>query len=204
MTLYKSLSKASERRENVEFLKITIKGESFPDELLDFPNLRELYLDGNCRDFPPETPLWKNLKVLSIKWPKFSGDVSSLFRLSCLENLKIIETPLERLYLPLGKTPAPLKSLTIKDCALEGLPEEISMIWNLQELNLSGNRLYRLPISFIDLQELRRLNLDNNHFSVFPDEVKKMPRLHHLSIDGNKFSEEEKVRIQREFHLWPG
>jgi hypothetical protein len=36
---------------------------------------------------------------------------------------------------------------------------------------------------------------------MFPDQIKKMSRLHHLSIDGNHFSEEEKERIQREFHL---
>jgi hypothetical protein len=30
-----------------------------------------------------------------------------------------------------------------------------------------------------------------------------MKNLGHLSIDGNLFSEEEKARIQREFHITP-
>ncbi len=120
-----------------------------------------------------------------------------------LENLKIIETPLDTFLLPLGFTPAPVKSLTIKDCGLKKLPEEISMLWNLREMNLSGNDLESLPKSFMDLQQLKRLNLDHNHFSTFPDAIKRMPHLKHLSIDHNVFPNEEKERIQREYHLWP-
>ena len=30
-----------------------------------------------------------------------------------------------------------------------------------------------------------------------------MKTLTHLSIDGNSFDEDEKARIQREFHIWP-
>jgi Leucine-rich repeat (LRR) protein len=119
-----------------------------------------------------------------------------------LENLKIIDTPLASFLLPLGNAPAPLKSLTIKNCSLKKLPEEISMLWQIQEMNLSGNDLDNLPYSFMDLKNLRRLNLDHNEFRKFPDEIKRNPSLQHLSIDHNKFSEEEKERIQRQFHIW--
>lgn len=203
MKLYKNLSTASKDREEVQALKISIKGSEFPKEILDFPNLGELYLEGNCTEFPHEAPLWERLKVLSIKWPSFKGDLSSLFWLPQLENLKIIDTPLIVFLLPLGHAASPLKSLTIKDCSLKSLPEEISMLWQLQDMNLSGNKLNSLPRSFIDLRNLRRLNLDNNDFMKFPDEIKKMRALSHLSIDRNKFSEEERERIQREFHITP-
>ena len=203
MKLYKSLSSASKEREEVRALKINVKGEVFPQEILDFPNLTELYLEGNCKNFPDEAPLWRELRTLSIKWPLFQGDLSSVFRLPHLENLKIIDTPLKSFLLPLGHTPAPLKSLTVKDCGLKILPEEISMLWRLEEMNLSGNQLTSLPVSFMDLTQLKRLNLDGNKFSNFPDDIKKMPRLSHLSIDRNFFSEEEKERVQREFHIWP-
>lgn len=203
MKLYKDLNAASRDREEVTALKINVKGEIFPEEILSYPNLRELFLEGNCRAFPSDAPLWENLKVLSIKWPNFNGDLSSLFKLKNLENLKIIETPITSFLLPLGQAPAPIKSLTIKDCAMKVLPEEISMLWQLQEMNLSGNELKELPKSFIDLKFLKRLNLDHNKFSLFPDAIKKIPSLSHLSIDYNDFSEDEKARIQREFHIWP-
>lgn len=203
MKLYKNLGQASKDRTEVQALKISVKGEEFPEEILDFPNLGELYLEGNCRKFPADAPVWENLKVLSIKWPNFDGDLSSIFKLPSLENLKIIETPLSTFLLPLGRAPAPIKSLTIKDCGLKALPEEISMLWQMKEMNLSGNSLRSLPKSFIDLKNLRRLNLDDNKFETFPDDIKRIPALGHLSIDRNLFSEEEKARIQREFHIWP-
>jgi Leucine-rich repeat (LRR) protein len=203
MKIYKNLETANKDREEVQALKISIKGEDFPQEILDFPNLGELYLEGNCKRFPVHAPGWSRLKVLSIKWPNFDGDLSSIFKLPSLENLKIIETPLSTFILPLGLAPAPIKSLTIKDCGLKALPEEISMLWQLYEMNLSGNNLSRIPFSFVDLKNLKRLNLDSNKFEIFPDDIKKMTNLSHLSIDNNAFPEEEKERIQREFHIWP-
>lgn len=203
MKLYKNLGEAAKDRKEVRALKISIKGDDFPHEILDFPNLGELYLEGSCKKFPTHSPSWTNLKVLSIKWPNFHGDLSSIFKLPNLENLKIIETPLVTFLLPLGHAAAPLKSLTIKDCGLKSLPEEIAMLLQLNEMNLSGNTLKNLPFAFIELKKLKRLNLDYNQFQNFPDFIKKMPKLSHLSIDHNQFSEDEKERIQREFHISP-
>lgn len=203
MKLYKNLDAANKEREDVQALKINVKGDKFPEEILNFENLGELYLEGHCKEFPFHAPHWTKLKVLSIKWSNFNGDLSSIFKLPALENLKIIETPLQSFLLPLGMAPAPIKSLTIKDCGLKVLPEEISMLWQMSEMNLSGNELSKIPKSFVDLKQLKRLNLDHNKFVTFPDDIKKIPSLSHLSIDHNLFSEEEKERIQREFHIWP-
>src|SRR5262245_39090998 len=131
MKLYKNLSTALKEREHVQALKVSVKDEKFPEELFDFPNLTELYLEGNCREFTAILSGWNSLKILSIKWTDFKGDLSLLFRLPHLENLKIIETPLKSFLLPLGHTAAPIKSLTVKDCGLSSLPEEISMLWHL-------------------------------------------------------------------------
>lgn len=203
MKLYKNIESASKSRNDVEVLKINVKAEDFPIEILDFPNLTELFLEGSCKKFPVITPGWEKLKVLSIKWPNFDGDLSAIFKLPQLENLKIIETPLNTFILPLGHSSAPIKSLSIKNCHLNLLPEEFSILNNLYELNLSGNNLSRLPSSFIELTNLKRLNLDYNKFSHFPDFIKKMKHLSHLSIDHNLFSQDEKDRIQREFHITP-
>lgn len=202
MKLYKNLKTAIDERDEVEALKLTLK-DSFPPELFYFTNLKELYLEGDITDFPKiAASAWPSLQLLSIKWPKFSGDLSKLFSLKSLENLKIISTPMKSFLLPLGHAAAPLKSLTIKDSKLSSLPEEISMLVWLQEMNLSGNELMALPHSFPSLKFLKRLNLDQNKFENFPESFRYMPNLSHLSIDGNKFSEEEKSRIQREFNIW--
>lgn len=203
MKLYKNLTAALKEREEVRAIKLSLKDKTFPLELFDLPNLEEVYLDGICETFPDKIQGWKHLKILSIKWEKFSGDLSPVFSLPKLENLKIIETPIKTFLLPLGKINAPLKFLTIKSCGLEKLPEEISMFVNLQEFHLPGNNLSALPFAFKELKELKRLNLDSNAFKIFPDLIKSMKALGHLSIDGNVFDEDEKARIQRDFHIWP-
>jgi leucine-rich repeat protein SHOC2 len=202
MKLFKNLSEASKQREEVQTLKINIQDEKFPEDLSNFPNLCELYLEGSCQECPAYLPGWEKLKVLSIKWPQFKGELSFLFSLPALENLKIINTPILSFKLPLGHAAAPMKSLTIKGCGLLCLPEEISMLNSLTEMNLSVNQLSSLPPSFVHLKLLKRLNLDQNVFSMFPDFIKRISALGHLSMDGNAFPEEEKARIQREFHIW--
>lgn len=202
MKLYKNLSTALKEREEVRAIKLSLKGGKFPEELFDLTHLEEAYLEGDCESFPSHIPDWKNLRVLSLKWENFKGDLSPVFSLPLLENLKIIETPLKTFLLPLGIVSAPLKFLTIKGCKLEKLPEEISMLSKLQELYLPGNSLEELPHSFRELTLLKRLNLDSNQFQIFPDFIKSLPYLTHLSIDQNNFSEDEKARIQREFHIW--
>lgn len=201
MKLYKNLSSALKEKDQVTAIKVTIKENHFPSELFDLPLLEEAYLEGACTEFPAQIKGWKKLKVLSIKWDQFSGDLSGVLSLPELENLKIIETPMKMFLLPLGKINAPLKFLTIKSSGLEKLPEEISMCTSLQELSLPGNKLSSLPFAFKELHLLKRLNLDGNQFKMFPDQIKGMKTLSHLSIDGNQFSSEEKDRIQREFHL---
>lgn len=202
MKLYKSLSTALKDREDVLALKLTLK-EALPLEIFDLENLEEVYLDGAVQGFPDQFTGWQKVKTLAIKWESFKGDLSPLFGLPKLQNLKIVETPIDTFRLPLGHVSAPLTSLTVKGCGLKKLPEEISMLNGLLELHLGGNELEELPFAFRELQKLKRLNLDQNNFKNFPDFFKQMKTLGHLSIDGNKFSEDEKSRIQREFHIWP-
>jgi Leucine-rich repeat (LRR) protein len=202
MKLFRTLTSAIEDAENVEALKLEIKDGKFPAQIFMLNNLKELYLEGNCIDLPKLGHPWPALKTLSIKWPQFQGDLSQIMAISSVENLKIIETPQKKVLFPIGSRVQGLKSLTMKNCGLESLPEEITIFPELSEINLSGNELKNLPMAFVDLKKLKRLNLDQNQFEKFPDMIKSMPSLSHLSIDGNPFPQSEKDRIQREFHIW--
>jgi len=202
MKLYKAIPKQPDEIREVQALKINIKEANFPEELLLIHQLKELYLEGVCEEFAPKIPFWEKLQTLSLKWPQFKGDLGFLYSLPELSNLKIIDTPLKRLRFPLGHSASPIKFLTLKNCHLSEIPQEISILENICELNLSGNNLRELPESFSLLKNLKRLNLDQNHFSLYPKVLTTMPHLSHVSLDGNPFPDEEKERIQREYHLW--
>lgn len=202
MKLYKNLKEALNSTSQVKALKLSISSPDCPLEIFDLFNLEELYLEGFVKHFDIPQGALNNLKVLSIKWESFEGMISSLFKLPRLENLKLINTPLQKLFLPIGYACSPLKSLTLKNCELQNLPEEFSVFTTLQELNLSGNLLTELPQSFKELQSLKRVNLDSNQFTQFPDLIGSMKKLIHLSIDNNPFNEQEKARIQRQFNIW--
>jgi Leucine-rich repeat (LRR) protein len=203
MKLYKSLSVALREREEVRYLKLTIKEDQLPPEIFFFSELEELYLEGGITQIPHLGNPFPKLRVLSLTLPNFTGSLAEVFTLPSLENLKIIGTPQKRLLLPIGVVNSRIKFLTIKNCGLESLPEEIDVLAALEEANLSLNELSRLPQSLPALSQLKRLNLDSNKFSKFPDVVKQAPSLFHLSIDNNPFSEDERARIQRDFNITP-
>lgn len=200
MKLYKSLKSALAVREEVTALKLSVSGD-LPPEIFAFPHLRELYLEGDLKEVSKDIQEWKKLELLSLKLTYKPLHLSSIFALPSLRNLKIIETPVATFQLPLGHVRAPLVSLTMKSADLSGLPQEIGMLGGLEELNLSSNELQDLPEGFKDLTRLKRLNLDQNRFTRFPDFLGSMPSLRHLSLDNNLFPEEEKERVQRQFHL---
>jgi Leucine-rich repeat (LRR) protein len=200
--MFKKLAAALVERENVTALKITIKEKTLPPELFVFPNLKELYLEAPALlDFPHDVSGWSALTLLQLKAPAFKGSLAPVFRLPRLVNLKTSDTPLHPLKLALGGAAAPLRFLTLKDAGLKVLPLEFGELTTIEEMHLMGNELTELPVTFKQLAKLRWLNLDSNQFKTFPAVLGQLPSLKHLSLDGNAFSEEEKERIQRDYHL---
>lgn len=202
MALFKNLAGAQKQRTDVTALKLTLKDKTLPPELFDFPHLEELYLEAPAlSELPATLAGWSALRVLQLRAPAFRGSLAELFRLPKLENLKVLETPLEPLLLSLGGARAPLRLMTLKACGLTALPLEFGELSTLSELHLPQNLLTDLPPSFVDLTRLKRLNLDSNQLAQFPRALEQMEALGHLSIDNNRFSQDEKDRIQRLFSL---
>jgi Leucine-rich repeat (LRR) protein len=201
MKLFKALPKNQDELSEVYALKFKVKSKDFPQEIFLIPELKELYLEGVCENFHLREQAFLKLKKLSVHFPFLENQLTDLFGLSELENLKIQETPVRKILFPIGRKLAPLKSLTLKKTQLTELPLEISMLSELEELSLSQNELSALPDSLQDLTKLKRLNLDQNKFKFFPEIILKIPHLSHLSLDGNLFSENEKERIQRKYQL---
>jgi leucine-rich repeat protein SHOC2 len=198
---YKNLKEALKNPDDCTVLKLSVKGARVTEDLTALPRLQELYLEGAALTELPDVAALRTLRLFSLRAPAFRGSLAPLFHLARLENLKAIDTPLEPLLLPLGEALAPLRTLTLKNAGLRVLPLELGEYGSLEELYLPENDLAELPFTFGGLKALKRLNLDHNAFARFPDLLGGLPRLQHVSIDHNPFDEDERSRIQRQFHL---
>ena len=68
---------------------------------------------------------------------------------------------------------------------LNSLPEMISILKNLVELNLSQNNLIELPEEICDLKNLRDLNLSANYLKHLPENFVKLNKLIRLDLSVN-------------------
>jgi len=68
---------------------------------------------------------------------------------------------------------------------LSELPESITKLAQLQNLNLSDNQLTKLPESIGQLIQLRELRLSNNQLTTLPDWLGQLTELKELDLSGN-------------------
>ncbi|KAI5062489.1 hypothetical protein GOP47_0023028 [Adiantum capillus-veneris] len=72
---------------------------------------------------------------------------------------------------------------------IEWVPESIGKMTWLMELNLSGNRLTKLPDSVGDLVNLVNMDVSLNQLTVLPETIGRLTCLKTLILDNNKFEE---------------
>jgi len=101
-------------------------------------------------------------------------------------NLNSIEGILTCLHpnIPLS-TISKLEQIDLSGNNLEKLPEEILYIKQLKILNLRNNKLKHLPQGIQNLQNLLRLDVSNNELKTLPDSMKYLKNLWFLGIQGN-------------------
>jgi internalin A len=74
------------------------------------------------------------------------------------------------------------------DYPIKRLPKEIAQLSELEELDLSHNKLEQLPDDFKKLKQLRRLYLSNNNFNAIPYQLLFLPNLELLDLAENLIS----------------
>lgn len=79
-----------------------------------------------------------------------------------------------------------LKRLSVENCGLIFVPEEISACVSVRELSLRGNRLDRLPNGVSAMERLNFLDLSENCFCEIPAELRQMNQLVHLDLSDNE------------------
>ncbi len=78
-----------------------------------------------------------------------------------------------------------ISKLNLIDCELTNLSASIKNLSELKELDLDGNRIYKLPESIGELTKLKILNLANNQIKTLPDSLGNLVSLEYLILDHN-------------------
>ncbi len=82
-----------------------------------------------------------------------------------------------------------LTELDLSNNLLSEIPEHLSRLQNLAELNLSGNRLAEIPEHLSRLQNLAELNLSRNRLAEIPEQLSQLQNLTSLNLSGNRLAE---------------
>lgn len=116
------------------------------------------------------------LTLVSCKTKKTDDQFITLFSLEELNQQKV--------YNDINSLPKDLDSvfrLDLSEQQLTKIPEIVSKLTNLQELNLSQNNLSNLN-GFENLSNIQVLNIGMNNFKSFPIEITKYKNLKNLSL----------------------
>ncbi|XP_068137388.1 DISP complex protein LRCH3 isoform X3 [Hyperolius riggenbachi] len=132
-----------------------------PAEICHYVSLESLNLYQNCIRYVPEATL--NLQALTF--------------------LNLSRNQLTSL--PGHLCSLPLKVLITSNNKLDSLPEEIGLLRNLTELDVSCNEIQTLPRQIGKLDSLRDLNIRRNHLLQLPEELADLP-LVRLDFSCNK------------------
>ena len=144
--------------------------KDFPEHTLQLNHLKMLVLDNNPKGSTNEAKLrLDNIQHLSLK--------SCLLSDICgwkLHNVKHLDASCNAIqYFPsdLGEHIAVLK---LSNNQLDTIPDEISCLQNLTELDVSECGLKEFPNSVLKLQKLIHLNISDNFIHVIPGDLLKM------------------------------
>ncbi|NXP29852.1 LRC18 protein, partial [Scytalopus superciliaris] len=141
---------------------------TFPKCILDLADVEELDLSRNMlRKIPNTIEKFQNLLWLDLhsnqldELPKAIGTLQNLTFLNVCNN-----------------------KLTTKS-----LPEELTLLKNLRNLNLGLNCLESIPTTLGALKEITDLGLFDNTLTGIPKSVKKLPKLERLNVQRNPLPE---------------
>lgn len=95
------------------------------------------------------------------------------------------------------KTPEIACVLDLSNQKLTKLPENIAKLTNLTEINLSNNKITTFPTDLLNIKTLISLNLGNNNISSIPTNTVIPSTIQNLNLTGNNLSSTDMEKYQR-------
>ncbi|XP_075648783.1 TMV resistance protein N-like [Castanea sativa] len=147
----------------IVYLQGCSKLDRLPENLGNAESLRGLYLGETAiRKVPSSIGLLKHLDSLNFRGCKGLSSNKSWYEFLPFYSKPTIPHPIDLLFSSLSLSPAySLSDLSLRDCNLKAISNDIGPLFNLYWLDLSGNDFVCLPESIIRLSNLQKMHLNN-------------------------------------------
>lgn len=109
-----------------------------------------------------------------------------------LETLAIVEEDVS-VYTDMLSDLTHIKNLRMSACRLGKIPEQITHINGLEQLNLSNNPFVNIPKWIGDFEQLKTINLSGTRIKKLPATLSNLPKLSLLDIRFTNISESDSV-----------
>ncbi|XP_067930875.1 leucine-rich repeat protein soc-2-like [Watersipora subatra] len=210
---YNQIEQLPDRLDKLQRLKILkIRGSSYwpcslrsvPEVVTKLTSLEELDLSYNqIEQLPDRLDKLQRLKILKIRgssyWPCSLRSVPEVVtKLTSLEELDLSYNQIEQLPDRLDKLQR-LKILKIRGssywpCSLRSVPEVVTKLTSLEELDLSYNQIEQLPDRLDKLQRLKILKIRGSSYwpcslRSVPEVVTKLTSLEELDLSYNQIEQ---------------
>lgn len=197
--------------------KLLCKNEFIQQKVRKFKKLTEMQvmvLENNAiADLPAEIGYMKNLFILSSKKNKIIYIDPAIARCGNLMYLELYNTKLDSLprslkslrsleLLRIGANESDtlripeeltylrgLRDLQFFDCNLYRLPADMQNFDAMERMVLAGCKLDSLPENFGFMRKLKHLDLQNNALQVLPASFTKLRNLEYLSLKNNRLTD---------------
>jgi Leucine-rich repeat (LRR) protein len=170
---------------------------SLPESIGKLTNLKNLFLDGTSISRLPENiSLLDKLEVLKIGIDSldYEDTIRQIKKLKNLREIAIssqLEYPTALQELMGVRKLSVIKNLHLHNKGNEKFPlaENITLIPNLEELNLSGNKqLDALPGNIGNISKLLILDVTDTPIKSFPESIKKLKHLKRITSNLNQYN----------------
>jgi hypothetical protein len=141
---------------NIEYL--TLNAHQIQERIVKMPSLKGLTIFGKNQETLPDLADLPNLIWLDVPEMRLDKIPECVFRMKILRGVKLkLKSATKQLPDFFNSLPLDLEFLQLYNSNLTTIPEEIGRLKKLLVLNLSGNKLVRLPDSMKDLKDLEVL-----------------------------------------------
>ncbi len=156
--------------------------------VIRFPALQQLHLDGNnIQDLGAVLANFKHSKDLQ-HLEVVNGSIATMRDIYTFRNLQSLKISNNRDSLLIPESISKLTKLTDLDLSsnnMKTLPNGLYKLRNMQRLSLAYNKLTSLSEDLGSLSRLERLDLQQNRLVALPKSINKMRRLRSLYLSAN-------------------